>query len=154
LGHLLLIGVTSALGALIGKLPAFQETQMLEGRLTAATLVQLLGAGGAVLFLWLFGRGFALRLRAKGGPRSVLYDLLMPVVTLGSLAIAYAVVLRLLAPALDEARISTCAWGFLLGACACAIWLCMAVFSHAEALRALLHDYRHTARTSDQGGSA
>ena len=127
---------------------------MLEGRLTAATLVQLLGAGGAVLFLWLFGRGLALRLRAKGGPRSVLYDLLMPVVTLGSLAIAYAVVLRLLAPALDEARISACAWGFLLGACACAIWLCMAVFSHAEALRALLHDYRHTARTSDQGGSA
>jgi Protein kinase domain len=153
-GHILLIGVTAALGTLLGKLPAFQETQMVDGRLTAAALVQVLGAAGAILFLWRFGRGLALRLRASGGARTVLYDLLMPVVTLGSLTLAYAVVLRLLGPALDGPQISACAWGFLLGTCGCAIWLCMAVFSHAEALRGLLHDYRHTARTSGQGGSA
>jgi Protein kinase domain len=153
-GHVLLIGVTAALGALLGKLPAFQETQMVEGRLTAAALVQVLGAAGAILFLWLFGRGLALRLRARGGARTLLYDLLMPVVTLGSLTLSYAVVLRLLGPALDGTQISACAWGFLLGTCGCAIWLCMAVFSHAEALRGLLHGYRHSPRTSGQGGSA
>jgi hypothetical protein len=153
-GHPLLIGVTATLGALLGKLPAFQETQMMEGRLSAATLAELLGAGGAILFLWLFGRGIALRLRAKGGPRSVLYDLLMPVVTLASLTIAYAAALRLLGPALDETQLLACAWGFLLGACACAVWLCMAVFSHAVPLRTLLHGYRPAARTGDQGGSA
>ncbi len=153
LGHILVIGVTAILGASIGKLAAFQEAQLLGGRLTAATLAQLLGGGGAVLFLWLFGRALALRLRAKGGPRSVLYDLLMPVLTLGSVAIGYAVVLRLLGPILDEAQLSACAWGFLLGACVCAIWLCMAVFSHAEALRTLAH-YRHAARAGDPGGSA
>jgi hypothetical protein len=64
------------------------------------------------------------------------------------------VALRWLAPALDETRIAACAWGFLLAGCACAIWLCMAVFSQAEALRTLLHDYRQTARTSGQGRSA
>ncbi len=153
-GQLLVIGVTCTLGGLIGRLPAFQETQLVEGRFTATTAIELLGAAGAIVLLWLFGRGLALRLRAKGGPRSVLYDLLMPLVTLGSLALAYAVMLRLLAPALDETHISVCAWAFLLVACGCAIWLCMAVFSHAEALRALLHDYRPAARTSDQSGSA
>jgi hypothetical protein len=131
LGHLVLIGVTCSLGGLIGRLPAFEETQLLEGRLTAASAVELLSAAGAILFLWLLARGLALRLRARGGPRSVLYDLLMPVLTLGSLAIAYAVALRWLAPALDETRIAACAWGFLLAGCACAIWLCMAVFSQA-----------------------
>jgi Na+/glutamate symporter len=92
-------------------------------------------------------------LLAKGGPWSVLYDLVIPVITLGSLALTYAVVLRLLGPALDETQVSACAWGFLLGACACAIWLSMAVFSHAEALRGLLHGCRHTPRAGDQGGS-
>jgi hypothetical protein len=153
LGHPLLIGVTAGLGALIARLPAFQETQMLDGRLTAAAAMQLLGASGAIVFLWLFGRALARRFLAKGGPWSVLYDLVIPVITLGSLALTYAVVLRLLGPALDETQVSACAWGFLLGACACAIWLSMAVFSHAEALRGLLHGYRHTPRAGDQGGS-
>jgi serine/threonine protein kinase len=154
LGQLLLIGVTAALGASIARLPAFEETQLIEGRLGAPTAIELLGAGGAIGFLWLFGRGLVLRFLAKGGPRCVLYDLVMPVITLGSLAMTYAVVLRLLGPALDEAQTSACAWGFLLGACACAIWLSMAVFSHAEALRGILHGYRRAAQTGDQGGSA
>jgi hypothetical protein len=138
LGQLLLIGVTAALGASIARLPAFEETQLIEARLGAATAIELLGAGGAIGFLWLFGRGLVLRFLVKGG----------------SLAMTYAVVLRLLGPALDEAQTSACAWGFLLGACACAIWLSMAVFSHAEALRGILHGYRRAAQTGDQGGSA
>ena len=153
-GQVLLIVITGLLGALIARLPAFQETQLVDGRLTAATAIELLSALGAITFVWLLGRRLALRLRVSGGPRSVLYDLLMPILTLGSLALTYAVVLHLLAATLDEARISACAWAFLLAGCACAIWLCMAVFSHAESLRALLHDYRPTARTSDQRGSA
>jgi hypothetical protein len=134
LGHLLLIGVSAGLGALLARLPAFQETQLLEGRLAASALVQLLGTGGAILFSWRLGHAVALRWWARG---SVLYDLAMPVVTLACLAMAYAAVLRLLGAALGEQQLSACAWGFLIGACACAIWLCMAVFSHAGALRAL-----------------
>jgi len=154
IGQVLLIGVTGLLGGMLGRLPAFQETQILPGKLSAAAAIELLGALASIAFVWLLGRGLALRLRARGGPRSVLYDLLMPLVTLGALALSYAVALHMLAPTLDETRISACAWAFLLAGCACAIWLCMAVFSHAEALRALLHDYRPAARTSDQGGPA
>jgi hypothetical protein len=91
----------------------------------------------------------------RRGPRAVLHELLMPAVTMLSLALGYAVVLRLLGPVLDETQASICGWSLLLGACGCAIWLCMAVLSHAEPVRTLLHEYRHaTARTGDQGGSA
>jgi hypothetical protein len=141
-GYLLLIVVTAALGAWIGKLPAFQETQMLEGKLNAAVLAQLLGAGGAIVFLWLLARSVALRFQAEGGVRAVLYDLAMPIVTLVSQAIAWIALQKLLGPALEEALSPVYAWGFLLGTCACAVWFSMAVFSHAEPLRKLLHGVR------------
>ena len=40
---------------------------------------------------------------------------------------------------------------FLLAACACTIWLSMAVFSHAEPLRQLLQEYQ---RASARNNSA
>jgi serine/threonine protein kinase len=153
-GQLVLIAVTAALSASIAGLPAFQETQLIEGRLGAATAVELLGAAGVVAFLWLFARGLAWRFLAQNRTRAVLYQLVMPIITLGALAIVYANVLRLLGPALDDGQLSACAWSFLLAACACAIWLSMAVFSHAEALRTLLHGYRQSARTRRQSGPA
>jgi hypothetical protein len=159
-GYLLLIVVTAVLGAFTGKLPAFQETQMMEGRLNAAMLAQLLAAGGVLVFLWLLARSVALRFRAGGGPRAVLYDLSMPIVTLVAQAIAWVVLQKLLGPALEETLSSIYAWGFLLGTCACAVWLSMAVFSHAEPLRKLLHGYRPTGPgagapgSGDQGGLA
>jgi small-conductance mechanosensitive channel len=155
LKHLLLVLVIAALGALLGKLPAFRETQMLEGRISAAMLAQLLGAIGAIGFFWLLGRGVASRFRAGGGPRAVLYDLSMPIVTLLCLLIGYLVLQRPLAPVWDEAVTSIYTWCFVLGTCACAIWLSMAVFSHAEALRKLLHDYHRAAKPAvDQSASA
>ena len=141
-GYLLLIVVTAALGAWTGKLPAFQETQMLEGRLSAAVLAQLLGAGGAIVFLWLLARSVALRFQSEGGTRAVLYELSMPIVTLVAQAIAWIVLQKLLGAALDETLSRVYAWGFLLGTCACAVWFSMAVFSHAEPLRKLLHGVR------------
>ena len=142
LGYLLLIVVTAALGAWVGKLPAFQETQLLEGKLSAGVLAQLLGAGGAIIFLWLLARSVALRFQAEGGTRAVLYDLAMPIVTLVCQAIAWIVLQKLLGPALEEALSPIYAWGFLMGTCACAVWFSMAVFSHAEPLRKLLHGVR------------
>ena len=155
LKHLLLVVVIGVLGALLGKLPAFQETQMLEGRISAGMAAQLLGAIGAIGFFWLLGRGVASRFRAGGGPRAVLYDLSMPIVTLLSLLIGYLVLQRTLAPVWDDAVSLIYTWCFLLGTCACAVWLSMAVFSHAEPLRKLLHDY-HRAATPivDQSASA
>jgi hypothetical protein len=157
-GYLLLMVVTGALGALIGKLPAFQETQMMEGRLNAAMLAQLLAAGGTIVFLWLLGRSAALRFRAAGGPRAVLYDLSLPIMTLVCQAVAWIVLQKLLGPALEETLNPIYAWGFLLGTCACAVWLSMAVFSHVAPLRKLLHGYRQPAPADadstggDQGG--
>jgi hypothetical protein len=141
-GHLLLIVVTAALGALIGELPAFQDTEIVEGRLTAAMLARWLGAAGAIAFLWLLGRGAALRFREAGAGRAVMYELLMPVITLLVLAIAYGVLQKPLGPALDDTLRSIYGWGFLLAVCACAVWLSMAVFSHAEPLSRLLQAYR------------
>ena len=151
---LLLVVVIAALGALLGKLPAFQETQMLEGRISAAMLAQLLGAIGAIGFFWLLGRGVASRFQAGGGPRAVLYHLSLPIVTLLSLLIGYLVLQRPLAPVWDEAVNSSYTWCFVLGTCACAVWFSMAVFSHAEPLRKLLHDYhRAVTPTVDQAAS-
>jgi serine/threonine protein kinase len=148
-GYLLLIVVTGALGALIGKLPAFREAQMIEGRLNAATLAQLLAAAGTIVFLWLLGRSVALRFRAEGGPRAVLYDVALPIVTLLCQAVAWIVLQKLLGPALEGTLSPIYAWGFLLGTCACAVWLSMAVFSHAEPLRKLLHGVRRPGRAAD-----
>jgi hypothetical protein len=119
---LLLVVVIAALGALLGRLPAFQETQILEGKISAATLAQLLGAIGAIGFFWLLGRGVASRFQAGGGP-AYLYDLSMPIVTLLSLLIGYVVLQRPLAPVWDEAVSSIYTWCFVLGTCACAVWL-------------------------------
>ena len=153
-GYLLLIVVTAALGGLIGKLPAFQETQLLQGRLSATMLAQLLAAGGTIVFLWLLGRSLALRFRAEGGPRAVLYDLSLPFVTLVCQAVAWIVLQKLLGPALEETLSSVFAWGFLLGTCACAVWFSMAVFSHAEPLRRLLHGVRRPRPAADEDGLA
>jgi serine/threonine protein kinase len=144
LKHALLVVVIAALGALLGRLPAFQEAQILEGRINCSMLAQLLSAVGAIGFVWLLGRGVASRFRAGNGPHAVLYDLSMPLVTLGVVTIAYLVLQRPIAPLLDDALSSIYTWCFVLGTCACAVWLSMAVFSHAEALRKLLHDYRRT----------
>jgi hypothetical protein len=153
-GHVLLIGVTGTLGILIGKLPAFQELQLIEGKLSAAALAQLLGAGSAIVFAWLLGRGVALRFRMAGAPRAVLHDLLMPIVTLASLGIAYPALLKPLGPPLEETLSSICNLAFLVGACACALWLSMAVFSHGEQLWKLLHKDRPTAPGAGDPGSS
>ena len=116
---------------------ALTRRDMLAGG--AAMLAQLLGATGAIGFFWLLGRGVATRFRP------VLYHLSMPIVTLLSLLIGYVVLQRPLAPVWDEAVSSIYTWCFLLGTCVCAVWLSMAVFSHAESLRKLLHDYHRAA---------
>jgi hypothetical protein len=154
LAYLVLVAICATLGAWLSSLPAFQETRLLSGKLTAAMLPQLLGAGGVIFFFWMFGRGMALRFRAQGGPRAVLCDLLTPIVALIALVIAYALVQRPIAPLLDETASSIYARCFLLATCACAVWMSMTVFSHAEALRRLLDDYRAGSRDLDAGTSA
>jgi hypothetical protein len=143
-GYLLLIVVCAVLGASIGKLPAFQEARPIQGKLNAAMVAELLTTVGFIVFVWMLGRGLALRLREAGGPRAVLCELLTPIVTLVAMAIAYVLLQRPLAPLLDEALSSLYARGFLLGTCACAVWLSMTVFTHAEPLRRLLDDYRRS----------
>ena len=152
-GHLLLAVICATLGSALAKLAPFQEAHVMQSGLDAALLPQLLGAGGVVAFFWLFGRGAALRFRARGGPRAVLCDLLTPVVSLLTLAIAYVALQRPMAPLLDEKLSTIYGLGFLLGTCACAVWISMAVFSHAEPLRRLLHEYRAGNRPVRPSGS-
>ena len=151
LGYAALMAVTAALGIGIGALPAFRESVLIDGRLSAAALAQLLGASGAVVFAWLLGRDLARRLSARSAAHAALYAVLMPVVSVTALAVAYALAHWLLAPVLESAQVAAAAWAFLLAICACAIWLSMAIFSHADALRQLLHRYQHTGR---RGASA
>lgn len=141
-GYLLLIVVCAVLGVSIGKLPAFQEARLVQGKVSAAVVAELLTTVGFIVFSWMLGRGLALRIREAGGPRAVLCDLLMPIVTLVAMAIAYVLLQRPLAPLLDETLSSLYARAFLLGTCACAVWLSMTVFTRAEPLRKLLDDYR------------
>ena len=152
-GQLLVITVTATLGVVIARLAAFQDTLMLDAKVSAAMLAQLLGSGSAVVLLWFLGRDLALRFRAREGPQAVLHGLLMPIVTLVSLAVAFFVLQRPLAPVLDETLTSIYVWCFLLGTCACAVWLSMVVFSHAEALQKLLHGNRRQTAAS-QGCAA
>jgi hypothetical protein len=148
-GYLLLIVVCAVLGASIGKLPAFQEARPIQGKVNAAMLAELLTTAGFIVFIWMLGRGLALRFREAGGPRAVLCELLTPIVTLVAMAIAYVLLQRPLAPLLDEASSSLYGRGFLLGTCACAVWLSMIVFTHAEPLRKLLDDYRRRAARAE-----
>jgi serine/threonine protein kinase len=145
-GYASLMAVSAVLGTTIAMLPAFQESALMNGRLGAAALAQWLGMTGAVVFAWLLGRDLARRMSARTVAHAALYAVLMPVVSALALGAAYAVAHRLLAPALDDAQLAAAAWAFLLATCACAIWLSMAVFSHADALRHLLHEYRLTSR--------
>jgi len=143
---LLLVIVCAVLGFWLVRLPAFQETQIVQSKAGAVAITQFLSTAGVVTFLWLFGRGVALRFRSRGGPQSVLCDLLTPIVTLLALAIAYVLLQRPIAPLLDESWSSVYARAFLLATCACAVWLSMVVFTHAEPLRRLRQEYRAATR--------
>jgi hypothetical protein len=156
LTYLALVVVCALLGAMLAKFPAFQEARLVSGKLAAAVLPQFLSAGGVIAFLWIFGRAVALRFRTLGGPRAVLCDLLTPLITLFALVLAYFLLQRPLAPLLDENATTVYGRCFLLATCACAVWTSMVVFSHAEPLRRLLHDYRAATRVhgADAGRSA
>jgi len=138
--------VCAVLGFWLVRLPAFQEAQIIQSKAGAVSITQFLSTVGVVTFLWRFGRGVALRFRVQGGTRAVLCDLLTPIVTLFVLAIAYVLLQRPIAPLLDESWSSIYARAFLLATCACAVWLSMVVFTHAEPLRRLRQEYRAATR--------
>src|SRR5205823_6062206 len=58
-GYLLLMVECAALGTLMAKLPAFQEARIMQGKLNAALLPQLLGVSGVIAFFWMFARALA-----------------------------------------------------------------------------------------------
>jgi hypothetical protein len=153
-GDLLLVAVCAILSDVLARLAAFQDTHILSPKLTAASLSQLLGAAGIVLFFWLFGRGVALRFRAQGGTHAVLCDLLTPIVTLAALGLAYLALQRPIVGLLDEKTSSAYSLTFFLASCGCAVWISMVVFSHAEPLRRLLHQYRSGTRAARPDESA
>lgn len=125
------------LGAGIGQLEVFRETELGTGKLHAADLATFLGYGGALAILALVARRAAAQFRRSGGETAHLAFIVPPLTALLVLSAAHHVVLALLEPFLSGGQRNLYNWAFVLGISASAVWLVVALYGHAQGFLAL-----------------
>src|SRR5690349_13264772 len=130
--YLIVLAAAVLLGAAIAELNVFKQTAV-GSRLTAAVLARFLGYATALAVLWLVGRRAALQLRA-GSRTQALGFVLLPVITLILVCAAYDVAAAILRPFFNLSAKEAYNWLFVIGITACAVWLIVVLYRHAEAL--------------------
>jgi hypothetical protein len=125
------------LGAELAELSVFKQTTLGTPKLTASAAARFLGYSGALIVFWILGRRAALQLRNAGGCAHLGY-LVLPLTTLIVLSAGYDVVLAILRPFLSATAKDVYNWIFVLGITACAVWLVVALYQHAEGMVELL----------------
>ncbi len=147
--YALVLVVAIALGAAIAELPVFKQTFLGTPKLSAAALAKFLGYGGALTVFWILGWRAGQQLRSSEGDRAQAGFLLLPLTTLIVLSIGYDVVLTILRAFLSPSAKDVYNWIFVAAITACAIWLVVALYQHAEGIVELLRGLRwrrHAAR--------
>ena len=125
------------LGAGIGQLEVFKETELGTHKLHAAELATFLGYGGALVILALVARRAAEQFRRSGNETAHLAFILPPLAGLLVLGAAYHVALAVLEPFLSGGKRNLYNWSFVLGISASAVWLVVALYGHAQGFVAL-----------------
>lgn len=137
-GRYVLAAVTAlVLGGVIGEMSLFKQATLGTPKLTAASLVTVMGYGAALGLLWLLSHRAAHQLRTGGGRTAFLGLLLIPLATLIIVSSTYGVALVILKPFLDAGLRNTYNWLFVLAITVSAIWFIVALFHHSEPLMAL-----------------
>lgn len=150
----LVLLVALLLGAAIAELTVFKQTTLGTPKLSASALARFLGYGGALIIFWILGRRAALQLRSMEGQGAPVGFLVLPLTTLIVLCAGYDVVLTILRPFLSATAKDVYNWIFVLGITACAIWLVVALYQHAEGVVELLKPVRLRGRPSGRSCAA
>jgi threonine/homoserine/homoserine lactone efflux protein len=108
-------------GVVLGHLPLFRETAV--GKLHASDLVQFIGYGGAMVLAWLGARQLADEPPEDWKWLIPYRALILPIVTLATVALAYVVLLFACEPFLTKAGKEIYNWVFVIGIVAGCAWL-------------------------------
>jgi hypothetical protein len=146
--YALVLLVALLLGAAMAEFAVFKQTTLGTPKLSAAALARFLGYGGALVILWILARRAGLQLRSANGGGARLGHLVLPLTTLIVLCAGYDVALAILRPFLSATAKDVYNWIFVLGITACAIWLVVALYQHAEGVVELVKALRARARWS------
>jgi hypothetical protein len=130
--YVLVIGIALIMGGAIGAFSLFKQTTLGTPKLTASSLVQFMGYGGALLLFWLLGRKAAEQFKGGEGRAAFLSYIVVPLVTLIVVAGAYTVLLTILRPFLEVGPRNVYNWIFVIGITVSAVWLAIALFHHSE----------------------
>ena len=152
--YALVLLVALLLGAAIAELTVFKQTTLGTPKLLASAVARFLGYGGALIIFWILGRRAALKLRSMEGGGTHLGFLVLPLTSLIVLCAGYDVVLAILRPFLGANAKDIYNWIFVLGITACAIWLVVALYQHAEGVVELLKAVRLRGRPSGRSCAA
>jgi hypothetical protein len=129
-----------ALGAGIAELAVFKQTTLGTQKLSAAALARFLGYGGALAVFCMFGWRASRQLRVAQRGCEDAGILILPLTALIALSVAYDAVLGVLRSFLTPAGKDIYNWIFVAAITACAIWLVVALYRHAEGLIEMVRD--------------
>ncbi len=137
------------LGTILGSIPLFKETTLGDTKLNASRMVQFLGYGSALLWLWLLGRRAAVQLAEYGKGLSFLCHVITPLATLIVISAGYKVLLLLGGPFLDKTGKMVYDWGFVIGMISAALWLTLAWFLKSAPMMESLEVLRRERKSAD-----
>jgi hypothetical protein len=135
--YVVVIVLALILAAALGEMDLFKTTRFGKSGINAARLVQFLGYGGALLFLWLLAQRAA-DLMPSGDPRwKIAKSTLLPVATLIVVAAGQAVLRLLLGPVMNKAWHQGFNWLAITLIILAAAWLIAALFTGSSSLAPL-----------------
>lgn len=113
--------LTSLFAVILGHIPLFREATI--GKLHASDLVQFIGYGGALVIAWFGARQLAIVPPDDWRWLMPYRALILPITTLGIMAISYGVLLYVFGPFLSKSGKGIYTWMFIIGIVAASAWL-------------------------------
>jgi hypothetical protein len=135
--YIVVIVLGLILAAALGEMDLFKTTRFGKSGINAARLVQFLGYGGALLFLWLLAQRAAQLLPSGDERWKVVKSILLPVATLIVVAAGQAVLRLLLGPVMNKAWQGTFNWVAITLIILAGAWLLAALFTGSSSLAPL-----------------
>jgi len=144
--YVIVIVLALVLAAALGEMSLFKTTRLGKTGLTAASFVQFLGFGGALLVFWLLAQRAAALISDEDERWKVAKSILLPLATLIVVACAHSVLLLVLGALMSKPVLQAYNWLFIAGIIASAAWLVGALFTGSASLAPLLAKPTKTAR--------
>jgi hypothetical protein len=117
----------------IGGMDLFTKT-MIGSKLSAGQVVRFLGYGTALAAFWMLGQRLTVVLGQRGGRWAFVQHLILPLVSLGVIAMSHTVLLLVLGPLLNASLLNIYNWVAIAAILACAVWVVLAVLGQSSAL--------------------